>query len=53
MPRYKLSPEERAAEKERKEKLYILQSESIWNGKMRSSECGLAKMRVQSFGFRC
>ena len=59
MPRYKLSPEERAAEKERKEnlrnimkRLYISQSESIWTDRRKSSECGLAKMKVQSFGFR-
>ena len=112
MPRYKLSPEERAAEKERKDnlrnimkgldvknfddlkdvfkmiadckegkidliltksvprfarntytsmseakdklskKLYILQSESTWKGKRKFSECGSAKMKAQSFGFR-
>ncbi len=59
MPRCKLSPEERAAEKERKENLrnimkglYISQSESIWTDRRKSSECGLAKMKAQSFGFR-
>ena len=58
MPRHKLSPEERAAEKERKENLrniikglYISQSESIWTDRRKSSECGLAKMKGQSFGF--
>ena len=34
-------------------RLYISQSESIWKGERKSLECGLAKMRVQSFGFRC
>ena len=34
-------------------RLYISQSESIWKGKRKSSECGLAKMKAQSFGFRC
>ena len=59
MPRYKLSHEERAAEKERKEnlrnnmkRLYISQSESIWTDRRKSSDCGLAKMKAQSFGFR-
>ena len=60
MPRYKLSHEERAAEKERKEnlrnnmkRLYISQSESIWTDRRKSSECGLAKMKAQSFGSVC
>ena len=34
-------------------RLYISQSESIWKGKRKSSECGLEKMKAQSFGFRC
>ena len=34
-------------------RLYISQSESIWKDKRKSSECGLAKMKAQSFGFRC
>ena len=33
-------------------RLYISQLESIWTDRRKSSECGLAKMKVQSFGFR-